>query len=610
VFYQILTGEVPFSGPTPLVVMQKHCEEEAPSLRRARPDVPERLVEVVNRCLSKEPSGRYQRAAALSGELDHVRLELEFAALSGEVPSDRRPSLYSTRALISLQRQRTAGLGPVRRWASFLWGAVAAAWLYAEGQLDPDIVSYRRAAARMEQALADLAEAKQKRAELRRRAAEVRAQAERARRSPADAQGAGRAPLAEQSAEHEALCEAAATQLSSVADSLADAVGQLEDRYRRASQSHDRLRTKVGLKEAQAVGDIRSQGVRGRRRTIALAAAVFLMLTAVCMWGYALHTRAWDTDRQTPARAGRNAPDFGIPSSLSISEVRALVSATRRGELRTMRRLLRQVKPEELRGGYGRWLVLTAAVAGRAEATDLLLSSGVVFPRGTQSSRSALHHAAEGGHLAVVEALLAHGAPLDPTDRRKQTPLHFAARWGHEEVVDVLLSAGANVNASDETGTTALHWAAREGHCRIVELLLAEGAVLESVRDKRQRPLHWAARCGRTEAANILLGRGAAVDPLEAADQTPLHEATWEGHVETVRLLLAHGADVEARDIRGKTPLHVAVLGGHGAVVQVLLDSGADVNAVDRTGQTPATMASEARRGDIAALLQQAATVL
>lgn len=64
---------------------------------------------------------------------------------------------------------------------------------------------------------------------------------------------------------------------------------------------------------------------------------------------------------------------------------------------------------------------------------------------------TALHIAAECGHVAAVQQLLKASAALDaeggPGPHNKWTPLMFAARWGNSEVVAVLLDAGADFQA-------------------------------------------------------------------------------------------------------------------------------------------------------------------
>jgi serine/threonine protein kinase len=70
--YEMLTGEVPFQGDTPMAVMSQRLQREAPLLRRIRPDVPPQLEAVVYRALRRDPADRYPSMAALRHDLEHL----------------------------------------------------------------------------------------------------------------------------------------------------------------------------------------------------------------------------------------------------------------------------------------------------------------------------------------------------------------------------------------------------------------------------------------------------------------------------------------------------------------------------------------------------------
>ena len=81
VLFELLTGEVPFTGQSPVEIAMKHLSEvpEAPSA--LRPEVPPDLDLVVLRALAKEPADRYQSAAAMDADLETV-------AHGGHVPGE------------------------------------------------------------------------------------------------------------------------------------------------------------------------------------------------------------------------------------------------------------------------------------------------------------------------------------------------------------------------------------------------------------------------------------------------------------------------------------------------------------------------------------------
>jgi eukaryotic-like serine/threonine-protein kinase len=69
VLYQLLTGEIPFTGETLPQVCVNVATRPAPPLRKSRPDAPNGLEAIVLRCLEKDPSKRFQSIAALATAL-------------------------------------------------------------------------------------------------------------------------------------------------------------------------------------------------------------------------------------------------------------------------------------------------------------------------------------------------------------------------------------------------------------------------------------------------------------------------------------------------------------------------------------------------------------
>jgi eukaryotic-like serine/threonine-protein kinase len=76
VLYELLTGDVPFRGDSLVVVAMKHVTESPPSLRAARPDVPDRLANAVERALRKDVSERFASMDAFANELRRCRDDL------------------------------------------------------------------------------------------------------------------------------------------------------------------------------------------------------------------------------------------------------------------------------------------------------------------------------------------------------------------------------------------------------------------------------------------------------------------------------------------------------------------------------------------------------
>jgi eukaryotic-like serine/threonine-protein kinase len=84
VLYELLTGEVPFSGDTPVEIAMKHLSTvpEPPSSKRA--DVPRDLDMVVMRALGKDPSERYQSAEEMDADLRRIHRGVAISPVTEE----------------------------------------------------------------------------------------------------------------------------------------------------------------------------------------------------------------------------------------------------------------------------------------------------------------------------------------------------------------------------------------------------------------------------------------------------------------------------------------------------------------------------------------------
>lgn len=67
--YEMVVGQVPFGGTTPVTVAMGHINEVPPAPQAINPDVPDALVPVLARALAKSPDERYQTAQAFAAAL-------------------------------------------------------------------------------------------------------------------------------------------------------------------------------------------------------------------------------------------------------------------------------------------------------------------------------------------------------------------------------------------------------------------------------------------------------------------------------------------------------------------------------------------------------------
>ena len=236
---------------------------------------------------------------------------------------------------------------------------------------------------------------------------------------------------------------------------------------------------------------------------------------------------------------------------------------------------------------------------------------------------SAIHVAAEGGHVQVVEILLSYGADKEMlSDISQRRPLHLAVQAGHIAMVRYLLDNGTDIAAPDGDSVQAIHVAAEYGSTALVSFLLDRGAAIDSAMRYGVQPLHSASQTpGRADVIKFLCCQGAnieaaangytplsyaclhnAVDNMEAllelgavhSPQGPsiLEIALERGRSQATRLLLDHGLDPN-RPVSGRpSALHALYSNdyrssGHAETLELLLVYGADVNLQDSKGDTP-----------------------
>ena len=110
--YEMLAGHAPFSGRTAQAILAAHVVETPPPIASLRPATPQRLAELVTRCIAKKPGDRPQTAGEIASELETVATPIEHSASAIRYSSTRR------------------GVGVSRRWI-VVAGALAVLMLVA-----------------------------------------------------------------------------------------------------------------------------------------------------------------------------------------------------------------------------------------------------------------------------------------------------------------------------------------------------------------------------------------------------------------------------------------------------------------------------------------------
>lgn len=138
VMYEMLTGELPFSGDSPVSVALKHLRERFVEPRVLSPDIPQSLENIVLRCLVKSPDARYPNMRA-------VKLDLKDALVNPDVPkfvmpvevteeTIAIPTLSNASGSAGTSHAGTAATSARAKkkrpwWMGVIWGGVAVAVL-------------------------------------------------------------------------------------------------------------------------------------------------------------------------------------------------------------------------------------------------------------------------------------------------------------------------------------------------------------------------------------------------------------------------------------------------------------------------------------------------
>ena len=106
ILYEMLTGQVPFTGSNPFAVMNERLINDPPPPRKLNPEISPELQEILYRALDREPRHRYATAGEMAWELEHQELvgvdERSTSSRTLKAKDRRKMLLYAGLALIPL----------------------------------------------------------------------------------------------------------------------------------------------------------------------------------------------------------------------------------------------------------------------------------------------------------------------------------------------------------------------------------------------------------------------------------------------------------------------------------------------------------------------------
>jgi len=92
VLYEMTTGNVPFEGPNPFIVMNSRITGDPIAPRKRNSSIPEEIEEIILHAMEREPHRRYSSAAAMKAELDNP----ESVKITGRAENLQAPKAWKT----------------------------------------------------------------------------------------------------------------------------------------------------------------------------------------------------------------------------------------------------------------------------------------------------------------------------------------------------------------------------------------------------------------------------------------------------------------------------------------------------------------------------------
>lgn len=255
-------------------------------------------------------------------------------------------------------------------------------------------------------------------------------------------------------------------------------------------------------------------------------------------------------------------------------DTRPLYCASRWGWTDVVKVLLDHGADVNLIGGSMGTALQAAALGGRLEIVQLLLSHGAKdsINQAVGSHGTALSAAASNGQDLVVRELLAAGACVNTPGGQFGCPLVASVEFDESTV-----SSGSLQSEGTLFVNLTINLTIEVGEHNVTEQLIEAGA---NIIDQGPAALSKAAEKGHKKLVDLLLAHGAQFDPAG------LSKAIWTRNADIAKIVIGRGADPNKLDDEGCSPLLKAVIGGNVGLVQVLIEGGANPNLSARPHET------------------------
>ena len=252
--------------------------------------------------------------------------------------------------------------------------------------------------------------------------------------------------------------------------------------------------------------------------------------------------------------------------------------AAEKGRLKICRELLQKYNFDiHAIDDYGCTVLHCAAKSGDLELFQYLLASGSDIFSKTKDGKSALHLAANNGHLKICVALLqSYNFDIHPKDDDGWNVLHCAARSGNLELFKYLIAKGSEVDSKTKDHANCLHIAAWNGRFNICKELLEKYSF--NIHEKNEKgfdAILCAAEFGDLEMYQYFKENGNYVSSKTKDSRHLLHIAASKGRFNLIKSILKYYLlEIEIKCNKGWTVLHYSAQSGNLELFEYLLKNG------------------------------------
>jgi len=123
VYYEMVTGQLPFDGDSTVSIALKHIQENVPLVSSIVPGIPNSVSRIIEKCTQRKPDRRYQKMVSLLADLKTslITPNEDFVVLEPE-PSESATIIMSEEDAEILRREGERLLGPDDRTGSYSGG--------------------------------------------------------------------------------------------------------------------------------------------------------------------------------------------------------------------------------------------------------------------------------------------------------------------------------------------------------------------------------------------------------------------------------------------------------------------------------------------------------